>query len=526
MSTTEIIECACIQSRQITSNAEWVNNIPKPITLNPGDSITVRQSILDADLSGEITNIAIAEDINIVINFGYYYCNDSIDLAYGTGDALLSEPMGLYIARTNSNTGPLLISTKTFTIPKKNYSAPELAELISAQVSLVPSFKSLDEYNALPNLLLTPHGLNDFELACDNFNIPDGVFGFDTLTSSEVPIDINFRPAYVPGTQINIIFTINDANENITRTIDTINYTTGQIVFTPRFEYGYGGEVHITNASIKLTAPVALQFYNQRYPIPDDYIQATTTRYAGCNQFALEYDINGSGKFQFTIMHLPPYTADTDSDMAIRCLHYSTNPDLFYEDVRSGIFFTSLEPENFWNGVLGFDLNTLIVVDGPPSSFVLETPLIRGVNITSMYLGLDAIIADTRVQATVPTDPYYYKTTITNPIISPVTFQSQDSGYMLIEISAIPTSYSGELKPLSGIVQIASTNWDSTGFITVYNDSSLIFTNTGNNPIVMGAFRIRILNPLNYMPVTLLGPKSTIFLERIPAIPNIAQTKT
>jgi hypothetical protein len=90
---------------------------------------------------------------------------------------------------------------------------------------------------------------------------------------------------------------------------------------------------------------------------------------------------------------------------------------------------------------------------------------------------------------------------------------------MLVEISAIPTNYSGEIKPLSGVVQIASTNWDSTGYITVYNDSSLIFTNTGNTPIIMGAFRIRILSPLNYMPVSLLGPKSTIFLEKIPVEP-------
>jgi len=523
MSTTEIIECSCYQSRQKTTNAEWVTNIPKPITLNPGDSLTVRQSILDADLSGEYTNIALTDDINIEIDFGYYYCNDSIDLTYGLGTALQSDPMGLYVARTQNTAGaPLLISKKTFTIPKKNYSASELAEFISAQVSYIPAFKSLDEYNVLPDLLLTPNGLNNYKLPCVQFSIPDNTDEFSNLTSFTIPISTNYQDVYVVGTPIRVYFTFNEEpipGGYINRTIQSINYQTGQIVFTPPYTYDIGGEIFITNVYITLQTPTSLRFYNQYYPINNDYIECNTARYAGTNQFALEYNINGSGKFQFTIMHTPPYPADTDSDMAIRCLQYSTDPDLYYEDTRTGIFFTNLQPASFWNGILGFNLDTLIVVDGAPNSYKLATPLQRGINITSMYLGLDSIIASSRQLATVPTAPYYYKTTITNPIISPLTYQSQDAGYMLVEISAIPTNYSGEIKPLSGVVQIASTNWDSTGYITVYNDSSLIFTNTGNTPIIMGAFRIRILSPLNYMPVSLLGPKSTIFLEKIPVEP-------
>lgn len=523
MSTTEIIELSCYQSRQKITNAEWVSNIPKPITLNPNDSFTVRQSIIDADLSGEYTNIALTEDINVEIDFGYYYCNDGIDITYGRGDGLQQEPLGLYVARQHISEGaPLLESTKTFTIPKKNYSAAELAEFVSAQVSALPVFKSLSEFNSLPNQLLTPNGLNTYKLPCVQFSIPDNVDEFSSLTTFNVPIPDQFEDIYTVGTPIRIYFQFNNGpipGGYINRTIQTINYTTGQITFTPPYTYDIGGEIFITQVYITLQTPASLRFYNQNYPVDNDWIECNTERYAGTNQFALEYNINGSGKFQITIMHTPPYPADTDDDMAIRCLSYLTDPDLYYEDTRTGIFFTRLEPANFWNGILGFNLNQLIVVDGTPGTYKLQTPLIKGQNITSMYLGLDAIIASTRQQATVPTAGYYYKTTITNPILSPLTFQSQDAGYMLIEISAIPTSYSGEVKPLSGIVQIASTNWDSTGYITVYNDSSLIFTNTSNQPITMGAFRVRILSPLNYMPVTLLGPKSVIFLEKIPAEP-------
>jgi hypothetical protein len=178
-----------------------------------------------------------------------------------------------------------------------------------------------------------------------------------------------------------------------------------------------------------------------------------------------------------------------------------------------------LEPIDFWKNVLGFDTTGLIVVDGEPNTYKLQTQLVRGVNITSQYLGIDALIGNSRLLGTIPSTPYFYKTNITNPIIAPFTYTSQDAGYMLIEIMAIPSSFTSEVKPMSGIVQIASTNWDGSGFITVYSDSSISFTNTSDLASIFGSFKIRILSPLDYQPVTLLGSKSTIFLEIIRAQP-------
>jgi hypothetical protein len=519
--TSEIIECSCFNSRQQISGAEWITNLPKALTLNQGDSISVRQSILDANLSGEYTNIAIIEDIPIEIDFGYYYVNDDQELTYGRGDPLQSDPMGFYIARDLTKTGyPVLTNKKTFTIPKKNYSAQELAEFISAEVSKIPVFLSVEEYDIQPNLLFTP-SQNSYKFACIEFSIPDGVNEFSTLTAFQTPMDPSLQAQYIVDTDIILNFTFNDTSKlEIDVKITAINYQTGQITFAPAYTYQIGGEIFITDITVSLKTPASIRFYNQNYNpnFANDYITCATSRYVGSNQFALEYNINGSGKFQFSIMHCPPYATDTDDEPAISVMQFSSNPDLYFQDTRTGIFFTNLQPANFWNNVLGFDVDSILVIDGPLNTYKLQTPLIRGINITSQYLGLDAIIGSTRKLATIPTSAYFYKTNITNAIVAPFTYTSQDAGYMLIEITAIPTQYSSEIKPLSGIVQIASSNWDGSGYITVYNDSSISFTNTNENPFIFGSFKVRILSPLDYKPVTLLGGKSTIFLELIKAL--------
>lgn len=514
--SSEIIECSCFNSRQVSSNSEWITNIPKAITLNPGDSVSVRQSILDANLSGEYTNIAIIQDIPIDIEFGYYYVNDDQDLTYGLGNALLSEPMQFYIARNTSKPGnPLLTSRKQFTIPKKNYSAQELAEFISAQVSLIPTFLSVQEYNVQPNLLFSPT-VNYYKFSCLEFSIPDGVQTFNSVRAFEVPMAEPLQQEYTVNTDIILYFTINDNSKHqIDVKITAINYNTGVITFTPAYTYQIGGEIFITNVTIGLKTPVDVRFYNQNYTVVNDYFTCSTPRYIGTNEFAVEYNINGSGKFQISIMHTPAYPTNTDDEPAISVMKFSSNADLYFQDTRTGIFFTKLEPVNFWKNILGFATDNMVVVDGTAGSNKLQTPLTRGINITSQYLGLDTIIGSTRLLGTIPADAYFYKTNITNAIVAPFTYTSQNAGYMLIEITAIPTQFNTELKPLSGIVQIASTNWDGSGYITVYNDSSISFTNTNNTPFIFGSFRIRILSPLDYKPVQLLGSKSTVFLEII-----------
>jgi hypothetical protein len=514
--SSQIIECAHVAAPNPSPNADWTNTLNKPLTLQPGDSIGVRQSILDLQLSGEYTNIQIKEDTQISITYGYFYTGDGVSITYKSPNYDLME---LYVARnTVAGVGSnLFTNTIQFTLPAKNWSAPELAQFLSAQFSRVPQgITNITSFNEQANQILTP-ATNNYRIDCKTFTIPSSEFGFNSV-QSQFPITDEIGVFYT-GQQMLVYWRYEDSKyQSNTVTCTSVDTATGTFNFTPVIESPLDDSVKIFGVYIYLKTPVEIVFYNQNKttPVPGtqpDAFTCDTARYMGTNEFSIEYDVNGSGKFQISIMHLSPYPSDTDADSCINFIQTAGEAELFIEDVRSGVFFTKLEPISFWQDILGFDLSTLIVQDGDNGA--LKTPLQRGVNITSNYVGLDSIIGATRALATIPTAVYNYKTTITNPIIAPQSFNSPDNGYLLVEIKAIPTQYDCDDRTMSGIVQIASNNWDSSGFVTVYSDSSIVFVNSSNEAMSISAISIRILDPANKLPHTLMGPKSTIFLEKV-----------
>ena len=514
--SSQIIECAHVAAPNSSPNADWSNTLNKPLTLQPGDSIGVRQSILDLQLSGEYTNIQIKDDIQISLTYGYYYTGDGVSITYKSPNYDLME---LYVARnTVNNIGTsLFTNTIQFTLPAKNWSAPEIAQYLSAEFSRIPQgITNITSYNEQANQLLTP-ATNNYRIDCKTFTIPGSLFGFNSV-QSQYPITDEVAYFYT-GNQFKVYWRYEDSKyQSNTVTCTTVDVPTGTFNFTPVIESPLNDSVKIFGVYIYLVTPVEIVFYNQTKTTPapgttPDAFTCDTARYMGTNQFSIEYDVNGSGKFQISTMHLSPYPSDTDGDPCINFIQTEGEAELYIEDTRSGIFFTQLEPASFWQDIIGFDLSKLIVQDG--NNGALKTLLQRSVNITSNYVGLDSIIGATRALATIPAGTYSYKTTITNPIIAPQSFNSPDNGYLLVEIKAIPTQYDCDDRTCSGIVQIASNNWDSSGFVTVYSDSSIVFVNSSNEPMTIGSVGIRILDPVTKNPHTLMGPKSTIFIEKI-----------
>lgn len=514
--SSQIIECAHVAAPSTSPNADWSNTLNKPLTLQPGDSIGVRQSILDLQLSGEYTNIQITKDIEISLTYGYYYTSDDTSLTYNNPTYDL---MSQYVARNTVNQigTSLFTNTITFTLPAKNWAAPEIAQFLSAKFSGIPQgITNISSYNQETNRILTP-ATNSYRIDCKNFSIPSSEFGFNSV-QSQYPISDEIAFFYT-GNQFKVHWKYEDSSPQYnTVTCTTVDAATGTFNFTPAIESPLDDTVKVFSVYIYLVTPIDITFYNpvKTMPTPPtkpDSFTCTTPRYMGTNQFSIEYDINGSGKFQISTMHLSPYPSDTDSDPAINFIQIAGQAELYIEDTRSGIFFTDLQPRTFWEDILGFNLNTLIVRDG--DNGLLQTPLERGVNITSNYVGLDSIIGATRALATIPDAKYSYKTTITNPIIAPDSFNSPDNGYLLVEIKAIPTKYDCDDRTMSGIVQIASNNWDSSGFVTVYSDSSIVFFNNSTESMTIGSIGVRILDPVTKQPHLLIGPKSTIFLEKI-----------
>lgn len=511
---TQIIELSAINAKQKISNAEWTTNLQRTITLQPNDQITILQSIIDANLAGDFQNINIEQDTNITIEFGFYYVNDSIDLNYGL-NIDTAVKLGLYVARDSDYN--LITNKKTFTITAGNYNASTLAQLLSAQISQIPQYESIDVFNSLGGGIIEPM-INYFEVGGDSFESSE--FGFDSITASS-PLTPQQLAAYTVGTDIIVYYRNNDSTVQ-KHEVKVFSVANNIITFEPVIEFLFDkNTIYDLYCILKTGQSIKLYNHQPSKDVTDDWIEAKSIpRFMGTNEFAIEYNINNNGKFQFTQFHMSPYTSDTDNEQSINAIQYNESGSLFFLDVRTGIFFTQLEPANFWFDTLGFNSN-IIVIDNK-TNIALQTPLLRGINITSNYIGADALIASTRTNGKIPITPYDYKTNLTNAIIATNTYISQDIGYSLIELRAIPSDYNSENKGLSsGILQICSNAYDNNGFTTSYNESSLTFINTSNQPIIYGSFNVRILNPKDYTPIKTLGPRTTIFLQIIKAINNI-----
>lgn len=69
-----IIECSRFDAVSATSNASWTTNIPKGITINNGDIITIRNCFINSNTS-DAENIEIPEDLSLKFVIGYYDVN-------------------------------------------------------------------------------------------------------------------------------------------------------------------------------------------------------------------------------------------------------------------------------------------------------------------------------------------------------------------------------------------------------------------------------------------------------------------
>lgn len=509
-----ILELSQYNSQQVIGNGEWVNNFA-PVTLNTGDSITINQAFIDGQLSGDYDNIAITSQIDISMTFGFYYMNvQDGHITYSKGDGVAAE---LYVARYNMNPNfPLITQVRQVTVPAGNYSPAELAQTINMQLTAIPRV-SVSEFNDLTNMFLRPSQATTFTLPCQDFNpYPDtGPYKSGYLTylmASIIPIPQIMIDEFPAGSQVTISFEGSSGYKfsypNIT--IESIDQATGKITLPPTAIALNSSQYNVKCMYVKLSSAAAKNIVFTNQSDATDTMTFSTAaippRYFGATQIALEYNVNNSGKFQWTYQHMPMYdTATKDEGVSVFA---DGNGILRLADVRSGIFWTDLQPRNFWEG-LGFNMSSLLVVDGDN---VLQTPLVRGVNITSAFSGLDIFIASSRSLPVIPDGAYFYSTTQTNPIIAPNNYTGTDGGFYIIEVLGLATDYQDDKKSYCAVMSVGSRNYDQNGFITIYGDGSIPFVNNGD-PRTITTLHVRILDPITKQPTKLLGSRNSVFLN-------------
>lgn len=512
------IELSTFNSKEVLSNGEYTCTFP-PVEIPNGASVQITQAFLDSNLNGAYQNIVIPEDLTLSITFGIFY-NNMPDA--NKSPSISKVPLDLYVARHSDLS--LLTDVFRVTIPKDNYTPIELANLITKQVVAVPPLKDILDISYLPGYVM--------KTSDSNYSFPINVKSADAskahpqdtiiteLIAIDTPVDDIIFSKFPPGTKIIISYREQDQfPASFETTLRTFNQDTGLLTFDedPALQFLYMGpdELPYTSISVSLKTPVQIRFYNQS-DITDSW-NFSKTVYIGTNQFALEFDTD-SGKFQFTQTHMPMYsTPKNTGDQSQPCctvLNYTNSigkTTYAAADVRTGVFFTDLQPASFWES-LGFDLKSLLVVDDT-KNHVLLTKLARGVNVTSQFYGFDGFISNCRHYPAPSLIDYEYITDVVISIDAEEQLPNGDSGYYLIELKGLTTGYSTDNgDQLSSVMNIASKNYNQSGFITAYSDGSIPFVNTGE-PFTLSSIKVRILDPISKQVVNTLGPKNSIIIQ-------------
>jgi hypothetical protein len=134
--------------------------------------------------------------------------------------------------------------------------------------------------------------------------------------------------------------------------------------------------------------------------------KAGSTDLIGASQVALEFNqINN--KFEFTFAHLPMYDSTNGTNIVVRYMN-SSELGLIQAPDGGGIYFQNLSatnvsdgsPFDFWEGVLGFNLDKMLVpyeritvgYYGLEGRIYRTAPFVDGVNTVTGYAGLDSLV--------------------------------------------------------------------------------------------------------------------------------------
>lgn len=509
------IELSSYNSQLVNANADYTCVFPPAIVGN-GSQVSITQAFIDSDINASYQNFPIPEDLQLKFTFGIYYMNTNENVQYTKG-----KKNDLYVARDAKRR--LVTDTITITVPMGNYSPMELANIITKNLLQIPEGLSIQDIAKQPGSLLKVCGQDyrfDIQLGTADtaYTLANSGLQITHLHSAVVPVDDSIFNQYPVGTEISVRYRIVNGDSNTSNSkVVSFNKATGAIEIEPcGLTFPLDSVSTYDLIQIYLESAPNTFFFNQQDV--KDLWTFNTQVYIGTSQFALEFEEQNS-KFQFTQLHMPMYSSKsppTPGVSVVANIDAAAAGTYIALDARSGIYFTELEPQSFWTN-LGFNVESLLVVDGTNTiGAALKTPLSRGKNITSHFFGYDGVISKSYALPVVPNGVYFYDTETVLSIVADNNPLNTDGGYYLINLQGLNTSYSNDNGTVfSGIMSIASKNYNNGGYITAYGDGSIVFQNNGE-PFILSSIRVQILDPITKKLVSTLGRNNSIIIQISP----------
>ena len=580
MNSNIIVELRQQDAIVVNANGDYQCQMSKDITIEEGDVVQLSKAFIDTVKEGDIN---IVDDLTLTIQSGVY----TTDWLKLTGDYINalgndvpcdvnSPSFKRFIPYLGVSAGSLTnYSNYTGYQYKINYSGDN-----EPQFTLTYSYL---DYMDRPQFFHTTFPALDRKVNqtyTDPFNVvakngslvltsPSSTFlstlGITLLGPLGTPITSKVYSPFIFTTEITLpkgVYSPVQLSTYISEQLSQANLspsTVSQNMSKSKFQFAItdfdNGKAN-PNGQVNPSTGVPVPLTEQTTFISDDaslsYVYPTgNTQFIGTSQIALEYD-SSADKFNWTYLHQPMYDATNGSNISVRFLRrgLQTNGDVVGIAENSGIYFNSLTAKNskginvdFWEGLLGFDLNAICVGTsstvnnnfGITGIINLSQPLVSSVNSTSGYYGLDAGVirgaATWYLRQEVPTTQAGINSTInnTNAIYASETLDvllNKFSHYVLqTDLGFINNNYIGSqfYRNINGII---SKYYAYGSYAFAESDAAIQYVHSGL-PIQLKSVHIRLLKSDKKLDVN-LGEDNTIILQIIKGgqgMPQVSQPK-
>lgn len=468
---SQIIELSNSNSSGST-NTEFISSF-EPISINDGDSISIKNAFLDTKVQDASTQINIESDLTLTFEFGFYDINVPFDLNLFQRRVFCSD----YSSVTNCDWGTYICMSNFIT-----------RELIQVETSII-----------LPTGLYTNDSLASTITRLLAKNDVDGLSNVGThrlrSTNQFYPGLLQFGDRTYPG----------DNNRVYYCACAPINMNNGII-----YPESGGSYYYQSSSGFDVDSIFSIQI--------------------GAQQIALLYNQDNSNLFEL-VYHTPIYDADGTQCTAMGLID---GTDTIVSATRqTGIFFTDIQPRSFWQN-LGFDIDK-IIVSYEPEAQVAPFPAPTVPQLTNFNYATYSENLFSNAQFNAPKsgtnvkpsrfvylgqryDTGNYALAASNLYrgfrATSLRSFSQLSPYVLIELISnfSESNYKSNNNESRFISALVNKAYSSGSFIIGFNDSSIIYTHLGEN-FILSNIKVRLLDPKTKLPDQNIGTNNFIILQ-------------
>ena len=268
------------------------------------------------------------------------------------------------------------------------------------------------------------------------------------------------------------------------------------------------------------------------YVKPDVDVNSTTKDYivfnateqddfgymVGASQVSVVFNKNANARFEFEYLHTP-FMYDNKASINIKGLTVDDEFSRRICNAWAGVFFTKLEPQSFWEDILGFDVSSIVYTfdeNKKLSHGILDEqgyrttggfvgvsnwikPVSSGENTMKIASEIIVAIGDTETKGIIAGSEYE---------------PSVGGGFYLLSCSNFTNDYREDSQKRIDIQAIVSQQYVQNNFTISLSDAGISWENMGS-PFLLSRMQIEILEGNSKQPLTTLGSNSCVFFKLI-----------